>query len=143
MSSIKDTLTFAEGVERIKKASKESGYDFKGQITTSRDDKAKKATDLLAFKVLNGNFKKFQLPFYFDKPAQAFVSIGAPDTDVPLHSHDEGDGLRYIVSGSIIYEGKELTQGDWMFIPAGKPYSFKVGAQGVVAFYCYCCCCAS
>jgi hypothetical protein len=61
---------------------------------------------------------------------------------VPKHSHDEGDGIRIIMSGSIIYDGHELSGGDWMFIPKGVAYDFKVGPMGAALCYCYCCCCA-
>lgn len=61
---------------------------------------------------------------------------------MPNHSHDEGDGFRFIVSGSILFDGRELHAGDWMFIPKGKTYSFKVGRSGVGICYCYACCCA-
>jgi hypothetical protein len=135
-------LTFDQGVELIKAANQRAGYDWKAKITTSRDPEAKRAeNDLIVTNVPEG-FKKWQLPVYLDKPSQLYVSVGAPDADVPLHSHDEGDGIRYIVNGSIIYEGKELHAGDWMFIPAGKQYSIKMGLRGATMFYCYCCSCA-
>ena len=50
--------------------------------------------------------------------------------------------MRIILAGSIIYEGKELTGGDWMFIPKGQPYAMRVGKTGVIICYCYQCCCA-
>jgi hypothetical protein len=61
---------------------------------------------------------------------------------VPTHSHNEGDGVRFIASGSIKYNGQELTTGDWMYIRAGSEYEFEVGRYGAVMCYCYCCCCA-
>lgn len=136
-----NALTFAQGVEILSKANKKAGFDWKRSITTSQNPAAKAAAAELSVSNVPGGFKKFMLPVYLDKPSQLFVSVGAPDTEVPRHSHDEGDGIRYIVSGSIIYDGKELHSGDWMFIPAGKPYSFKVGPRGVTMFYCYECCC--
>lgn len=137
-----NALTFQQGVERIKDAASKARFDSKSKITTSRDQAARAATDSLLVSNVPGGFKKFQLPLLLDKPSQFFVSIGAPDTEVPEHSHDEGDGLRYIVSGSVIYNGQELTTGDWMYIPAGEKYSLRVGARGAHMFYCYCCCCA-
>jgi quercetin dioxygenase-like cupin family protein len=74
--------------------------------------------------------------------AQFFLSFGSPGSKVAEHSHEEGDGFRFITSGSILFDGKELKGGDWMFIPQGKPYSFEVGPQGVGICYCYACCCA-
>ena len=34
-----------------------------------------------------------------------------------------------------MYEGTELTVGDWMYIPAGQPYRFEVGPLGGIFFY--------
>ena len=45
------------------------------------------------------------------------------------------------MSGSIIYKGNELVAGDWMYIPQGVKYSFKVGPNGARMGYCYQCCC--
>ena len=143
MSSFKpNAMTFDQGIERIKSALSKAGAGRAGEILTSRDDAMRKATKLLQVQNIPGGFTKWQLPVFMDCRSQLFVSVGAPGTDVPEHSHDEGDGFRYIVSGSIIYNGQELVQGDWMFIPKGKKYSIKVGERGTTMCYCYCCCCA-
>lgn len=137
-----NALTFAQGVQRVEGANKKAGFDYKSKITTSRDKGAVSATKSLIVSNVPGGFKKFQLPVVIDGASQVFLSVGAPDTKVPAHSHDEGDGLRFITSGSIIYNGQELTAGDWMYIPKGKKYSFEVGPHGATMFYCYQCCCA-
>jgi hypothetical protein len=137
-----NALTFNDCAKRIKDAGGKASFSYKSKISTSRDPAAKAAADHLVVSNVPGGFKKFQLPLFFEKPTHVFVSIGTPDAEVPEHSHDEGDGLRYIVSGSIVYNGQELTAGDWMYIPAGKKYSFRVGSRGVHMFYCYECCCA-
>jgi hypothetical protein len=139
--------TFQEGIERVKKAIKEHGITLaKGQIITSKDAGFSKLGETLKCPspTLPSGFVKFQLPVYFEggPGSQFYLSIGNPYTKVGKHSHDEGDGLRYIVSGSITYENKELQQGDWMFIPKGASYSFQVGPRGATMFYCYQCCCA-
>jgi hypothetical protein len=135
-------LTFADCVERVRKAAGEGGLE-KGKIVTSHDRGVKKALESLQCKNLPGGFKKYQLPIFFDggPGAHFFVSVGHPEASVPRHSHNEGDALRYIISGSIVYDGKELSAGDWMFLPKGAPYSFTVGKHGVMMFYCYQCCC--
>ena len=126
----------------IHAAIKKAGVRLGKQIVTSRNPRVRKVTDLLSVKNIPDGFKKWQLPVYLDGPSQMFLSIGAPDLNVPEHSHDEGDGLRVIIGGSIIFDGVELTEGDWMFIPKGKKYQFKVGRGGASMFYCYRCCCA-
>lgn len=137
-----NNMTFAQGVDRIKDAVQKSGLRVGNKIVTSREPAARKAVGILAVSNIPGGFKKWQLPVYLDGASQMFMSIGAPDVDVPPHSHDEGDGIRVIVGGSIFYDGTELTEGDWMFIPKGTKYQFKVGPGGVSMFYCYQCCCA-
>jgi hypothetical protein len=137
-------LTFAQGLERINKAVQADAKFARGKIVTSRDEGMDKLMDALRVTNIPGGFTKYQLPVFFEggPGAQFFISVGAPNTEVSKHSHDEGDGIRFIMSGSIIYDGKELTGGDWMFIPKGQPYSMRVGRVGVIICYCYQCCCA-
>jgi hypothetical protein len=114
---------------------------LKTQIITSKDPIADKLKKALPIRNVPEGFEKWQLPFVFDK-GLFFVTYAKAGTKAPEHSHDEGDGIRFIVSGSIKYKERELTAGDWMFIPAGVPYSFSVGDLGAIMCYCYCCCCA-
>ena len=76
-----------------------------------------------------------ELPVYLSGPSQLFISAAPPNAEVGEHSHDAGDGIRFMVGGSIYYAGKELTAGDWMYIPQGKKYAFKAGAMGAVMCY--------
>jgi len=135
--------TFQEGIDRVKAAVQQAGFHTEG-IVTSRDPKAAALLSDLAVSNVPGGFTKYQLPVYFDggPGSQFYLTVGSPNQKVPSHSHDEGDGIRLIVSGSIVYDGKVLNAGDWMFIPKGKPYAFEVGPLGVQMFYCYQCCCA-
>lgn len=136
------TRTYAACLAELKEVRKRTGI-ADGKIITSKDETVRQALDQLQASNIPGGFSKYQIPAFFEGGPGAlfFVSVGAPGTEVPKHSHDEGDGLRFIIAGSIHYEGVELMAGDWMFIPKGMPYSFKVGVNGVTAFYCYQCCC--
>jgi hypothetical protein len=136
-----NSMTFNQGADRVKSAIANAGIKMEGKIITSRDKELTGLLESLEVKNIPSNFKKWQLPFIFDR-SQLYVSVGAPEAKVPEHSHDEGDGIRFIVSGSINYKGLELTAGDWMFIPKGSRYSFDVGRFGATMFYCYSCCCA-
>lgn len=49
---------------------------------------------------------------------------------LPLHSHDS-DCLYYIVAGSLKMGTEELGARDSFFIPAGVPYSYRPGPNGV------------
>ncbi|MGE0214461.1 cupin domain-containing protein [Mycolicibacterium sp.] len=135
-------ISFDEGLQRISKAVERAGLSTR-EIITSRHPAAARAQRLLETTNVPGSgFRKWQLPVYLDRPSQLFITMAAPDLEVPEHSHDDGDGIRFIAGGSIIYADHELTQGDWMFIPAGATYSFRVGRAGALMCYCYCCSCA-
>ncbi|BDS15225.1 cupin domain-containing protein [Aureispira anguillae] len=133
--------TFQEGLDRIQQAIKETQTRVGNKIITSQDEDSIKLANLLATDNVPQGFKKWQLPFAFEQ-SQFFISIGNPDISVPEHSHDEGDGVRFIISGSIYYKDQELKAGDWMYIPQGEKYEIKTGPFGVVMGYCYQCCCA-
>ncbi len=136
-------LTFDEGVTRIKEAIAKTGTDKiqAENIITSRDPVAKELRRLLKVDNVPEGFSKYQLPIVLDK-AQLFISVASPEVKVPAHVHNEGDGIRFITGGSIIYNEQELTQGDWMYIPQGVPYSIDIGPMGAIMCYCYSCCCA-
>jgi hypothetical protein len=133
-------ISFAEGKARVDEALAEVGH--KGRtILTSRDKEAVELCNLLAIpkNQLPGGFVKWQLPFYLEG-GQFFITAGQPGAEVGEHSHDN-DGVRFIMSGSVYFDGIELDAGDWMFIPKGEKYKLKVGAMGVSMCYCYACCC--
>ena len=136
-------LTFQQGIDRINQALSVHGGAKKG-IVTSRDSGIKSLVDALKVTNIPAGFHKWQLPvaFHGGPGTQFFISTGGPNIDVPAHSHDEGDGMRIILSGSIHYNGMELVPGDWMFIPKGTAYSIKTGMLGASLIYCYQCCCA-
>jgi quercetin dioxygenase-like cupin family protein len=52
------------------------------------------------------------------------------DYPVLRHSHD-ADCLYYIVSGSAVLGSQTLRPGDGFFIPAGAPYGYDAGPEGV------------
>jgi quercetin dioxygenase-like cupin family protein len=52
------------------------------------------------------------------------------DYPVPRHTHN-ADCLYYIVSGSAILGAQTLRTGDGFFIPAGAPYGYTAGPEGV------------
>jgi hypothetical protein len=136
-----NAATFEEGVKRVQQALEIVKFQVKDRIITSHDAAAIQLCNLLAVDTVPNGFKKWQLPFVFDK-SQLFISVSNPDVAVPEHSHDEGAGIRFIMSGSIYYDGKELKSGDWMYIPKGAKYAFRTGPFGASFCYCYQCCCA-
>jgi quercetin dioxygenase-like cupin family protein len=135
-------LSFDQGLARIAEALKKRGLELGDRVLSSRDPAIRSVQAELAVSNVPNGFVKWQLPVALQGPSQMFVTVAEPGIEAPPHSHDEGDGIRFIAGGSIIHEGRELTPGDWMFIPAGKRYSFQVGPYGAIMCYCYCCCCA-
>ena len=133
--------TYAEGALRTERAVRALSIDLKSKIVTSRDTAATTLKRALPIRNVPDGFEKWQLPFAFDK-SLFFITHAKAGAKAGEHSHDEGDGIRFIVSGSIYFNKQELTAGDWMFIPARVPYSFEVGKNGAIMCYCYQCCCA-
>ncbi len=139
-----DFITFDQGIERIKKVLDNRGLgSVESKVFTSRDPDFREATQSLKVEKMPEGFTKWQLPFYFEggPGSQFFLTVATPGAVVEEHTHEEGHGVRFITSGSIIYKNQELTAGDWMFIPQGAPYEFKVGEMGAVMCYCYQCTC--
>ncbi|MGK5047770.1 cupin domain-containing protein [Janthinobacterium sp. GB4P2] len=136
-------ISFESGLERIAHARKELGLTEQNTtVLTSRDPFAQRIRESLSIRKLPAGFQKWQLPFALTgKGAQFFISVAQAGAGVEEHLHEEGDGIRVIVSGSIEYAGLELTAGDWMFIPQNVPYAFNAGKYGATMFYCYACCC--
>ncbi|ANL70410.1 cupin domain-containing protein [Rhizobium phaseoli] len=134
-------MKFDEGLELLEKAARKAGVN-RTKILTSRDSDVRAAIADLQITNIPDGFTKWMIPTFMDGPTQLYFSYAAPNVSVPKHSHDEGDGIRVIIHGKIKYKDKELSAGDWMFVPQGVAYEFKVGPEGVGMFYCYKCCCA-
>lgn len=135
-------ITFDEGKKRINEALARVGHKMDSRILTSRDPEAVKLCNLLGVpdRHLPKGFTKWQLPFYLEG-GQFFITTAQAGAEVGEHSHDN-DGVRFIVSGSVYFDGIELNAGDWMFIPKDKEYSLTIGPLGAAMCYCYCCSCA-
>lgn len=56
-----------------------------------------------------------------------------PGFPVPLHAHN-ADCLYLLAEGSMKLGTEVLNKGDGMFIPAGTPYQFSAGPEGVVVY---------
>jgi quercetin dioxygenase-like cupin family protein len=131
--------TFEEGQPHLKAVMRRVGLDPDAQILTSRDPVAQEIHQQLQTQNVPAGFRKWQLPFSIYNPSNVYITVGEPNAKVPRHAHVHGEGYRVIIEGSILYEGKELTAGDWMYIPKGQPYSFEVGPRGVTLMAGYAC----
>ena len=136
----KEVKTLAEGIELIKRVQSDLGLSQDVIFTSIDVARAGGHSDLQVTNIPSG-FSKTMLPFFTDGAATFYLSSGAPGSVVPRHSHEEGAGVRFIVSGSIRYGDQILREGDWMLMPAGAEYEFTVGQTGVTMIYCYRCTC--
>ncbi len=143
MALATDFITFDQGLDRIRDAIRKSGVKgFESRVVTSKDADVAKVIEMLSIDRLPKGFRKWQLPVAFASVgAQFFITNAEAGSRAAEHSHNNGDAMRVILTGSIRSNGVELKEGDWMFIPKDVPYSFEVGPRGVSMFYCYCCCC--
>ena len=137
-----DFISFAEGVERIKR----TGIQLENinKVITSMDLVCAQVRSDLKVENTPKGISKWQLPVYWEGVgAQFFISVAEPNTTIEEHTHEEGDGMRIILSGSIEFGEQSLVVGDWMFIPQGVAYSIQVGEMGATMCYCYQCCCVA
>ena len=128
-----EDITFQEGLQRIGAARQKTRVSQEDRILTSRDPGISDMREDLRVSGLPEGFEMWQLPVTVGRTLQ-FIGVAAPRARMPAHRHNQ-PVLRVILSGSITYEGKELTAGDWMYIPAGKEYSFQAGHLGATFLY--------
>jgi mannose-6-phosphate isomerase-like protein (cupin superfamily) len=130
------------GKRRIREALERYGIKTdEDRVITSRD----RGMDEIRFNLRRENmppgYEQWQLPIKLDGPVFFFVTVGQPGAVVPTHSHKR-DLFRIVVWGSITYNGVELKQGDWMFVPAGVEYSLSSAMSpdspaGAMTCHCY------
>ncbi|TWU43676.1 hypothetical protein Poly51_61980 [Rubripirellula tenax] len=131
-----------KGVIRVREALEEAGFEFKGKdVVTSRDEGMQKLRDLLKREHMPDGFQQWQLPIILgskDRPVMPFITVGEPKAVVPKHVHRNDCLLRIVLSGSLVHDSRvEMTTGDWIYMPAGVPYTFTVGDYGCVMMHLY------
>jgi len=93
------------------------------ETVTSRSPRMDEVTYAMRRRNQPDGWLSWQLPAYLkSKTSTFFLSAGAPGAILPGHAHEFGQ-FRIVLSGGVIFNGVELKSGDWMYIPAGKPYS--------------------
>jgi quercetin dioxygenase-like cupin family protein len=106
------------------------------KFTTSRDRGWSDA--LIERKGMPQGWNTWQLPLYLKNGTSFFfIQRCETGTELPRHGHNV-DQLRVVMSGKVSIDGKELSAGDWVFIPGGVKYSMKaLSNAGPVILYCY------
>jgi hypothetical protein len=129
-----------KGVLRVKEALKELGVAIGEEIVTSKDAEIAPLWAKLRRDTMPSGFEQTQLPIVLgggNRPVMPFITVGAAGAVLPSHIHKDDCLFRIIISGSIIWNRLELFQGDWMYIPSGKRYSFTAGQLGCVVLHLY------
>jgi hypothetical protein len=86
---------------------------------------------------------KYELPIDM-LPIRVAKTVFSPGSVVTRHVHpphsDEspGGGVRIVVSGHVLFEGRRYHAGDWFFVPNGTAYEFTTSPDEVtIVFYSY------
>jgi hypothetical protein len=127
-----------KGVKRAKDALKKAGVRGGRRIVTSQDPGMDAAIRDLPRPRMPKGFQSWQLPVGLgaDHPEIHFVTVGAPGAVVPKHAHP-GEVFRIVISGSIHHNGKTLTAGHWMHVPADVSYDYTAGPLGCIVYHKY------
>ena len=131
------TIEGRVGIERIKAALEKHRVTTEGRVVTSRDA----GMDLVRHELMRTNMPagvtSWQLPIWGAGPTFPFMTVAAPGTVIPEHSHDR-NLFRIVIAGSMRVNGVDLVPGDWMFVPAGVSYSYTASwSTGVVSCHSY------
>jgi quercetin dioxygenase-like cupin family protein len=116
------------GARRVKAALRKNKVSLGKGVVTSRDrGMAAVLRDLKRTGMPKG-VQTTQLPIVFGHYLLAFISTLDPGTIVPEHQHTVGV-FRVVIEGELIFGRKTLLPGDWMYVPAGTPYSIRAGTK--------------
>lgn len=77
--------------------------------------------------------RRWQPPFSGDDDLLTCVTVAGPGADIGPTLHLDGDAVRFVLSGSVWFRGRELEPGDWLLVPAGTGYRLRVGYRGVIS----------
>jgi|ERR1700686_194453 mannose-6-phosphate isomerase-like protein (cupin superfamily) len=130
----RDKKGVLNGEKKIKAALAKNKVRIAKGVTTSRDrGMAAVKRDLKKTGMPRG-VKSFQIPFVLGG-CLWFLSCYEPGTIVPMHAHKLVI-FRIVISGEMKHGRRILKQGDWMYVPAGQPYSIQaVGKETLWVFY--------
>lgn len=130
------------GKKRIREALEAYGIKIEeDRIITSRDPGMDEVRFHMRREGLPPGYEQWQLPVKLTGETFFFLTVGQPGAVVPRHAHKR-DLFRIVIWGSLITNGIELKQGDWMFVPAGAEYSLSASMSpssppGVMSCHCY------
>jgi hypothetical protein len=114
------------------------------KVVSSLDESTREAQSVLPLATPFGSgIQKYELPIDM-LPIRVAKTVFPPGSIVTRHVHpphseeSPGGGVRIIVSGYVLFEGRRYEAGDWFFVPNGTPYDFSTDPSGVtIVFYSY------
>lgn len=125
------------GIRRVRDALREAGVPESG-ITLSTDEAVRKAAQRLVSSHVPAGFSQHQIPAILaGSDTMHFLTRAEPHADFPEHVHQDDDGLRLVIAGSITFRGTVLGPGDWFHVPRGEAYAFTAGDEGCLLYHVY------
>lgn len=101
------------------------------EVVSSRDPRLARFAGELGR--LADEARRWEPPFSGDEDLLTSVTVAGPGSDIGPTVHLDGDAVRFVLSGSVWFRGKELGPGEWLLIPAGAGYRLRVGYRGVIS----------
>ena len=101
------------------------------EVVSSKDERLAPFAGQLAR--LAEDARRWQPPFSGDDDLLTSVTVAGPGADIGPTLHLDGDAVRFVLSGSVWFRGKELGPGDWILVPAEAGYRLRVGYRGVIS----------
>ncbi len=101
------------------------------EVISSKDDRLSRFSGEIGR--LAEAAREWEPPFSGDEELLTSVTVAGPGSDIGPTLHLDGDAVRFVLSGSAWFQGKELGPGDWLLIPAGAGYRLRVGYRGVIS----------
>jgi hypothetical protein len=117
---------------------------IKPAVVSSLDESTYQSQSTLCLATpFGGGIQKYELPIDM-LPIRVAKTIFPPGSVVTRHAHpphseeSPGGGVRIIVSGHVLFEGRRYEAGEWFFVPNGTPYEFSTDPEGTtIVFYSY------
>ena len=125
-----DDSILETGPDRIREA---TGVSDENEIVTSRDERRQP----LPGRQMPPGIEQKLLAVSLPGKMLAFQTSFEPNVVLPSHSHADAATFRVVLEGSLYYGDVELKTGDWMYVPAGKSYEIRTGAEPCQIFHIY------
>jgi hypothetical protein len=125
-----DDSILETGHDAIREA---TGVSAEEEIITSRDPGRRP----LPGRRMPPGIHQNLLPVTLPGKILAFQSKFDPNVELPSHAHPKAAIFRLVVEGTLFHGATELKAGDWMYVPPGKEYELRTGAEPCRVWHMY------